>query len=279
MINYEDRQLKERRQVWYLLTAGYTIKLIFEPEEHVFFKRKLLEDIWEVWGKGGFLETDKNTKKRDSDFELKFKSGANKVGVFKKGGKDYLLTFDRPGKKRIDTYYHVSLAAISLILKEIVGELIKKGGFILHTSSVLDENGNLFVFMAKSGGGKTTAADVLCKNKGFVKFSDDNLFIRKLKGKWIYFSPAVIEKGRLPKKGRAKRAKLFFVKKSKKAKVNKLKNERNLLKRVLEQVWLKEEEMENDILKNAMKFVSENDFYNLTTSLNSKEMKRVVYEV
>ncbi len=276
-MRYSEKYLKEQAQVFFLKIAGFIIKIVCEPTEQVFFKRKLIEAIQQVWDKGGFLGKTSKTW----DFEIRFVSRASRMRIIQKEGgkKDYYLTSERDFKSRkAIVFYHTSFFVLQILLKEIMAFLLMRDGFLLHASSCQDEKGNLKAFLAPSGGGKTTIANLISKARTFVKFSDDILLIRKTRGKWLFFSPPFVEKEMLPTKRKAKDIEIFFIKKSKSPSKEKLNENDKILRFILKQVWVRKEKLEKQTLANVMAFVAENEFYQLRSVLDLKEMRKVLYE-
>ena len=274
---YSREKLLRTTQFFYLKSAGFVIKLICEPTEQVFFKHKLIEGIQEIWGRGGFLEKTSKTW----DFEIRFVSQANRMRIIQKEGgkKHYYLTFQRDfTSRKVIAFYYTSLPIFQMLLREIMAFLLLRDGFLLHASSCQDKKGNLKAFLAPSGGGKTTIADLISKTKTFVKFSDDILLIRKVKGEWFFFSPPFVEKEMLPTKRKAKNIEIFFIKKSKSPSKEKLDENDKILGFILKQVWVRKEKLEKQTLANVMAFVAENEFYQLRTVLDLKKMRKVLYE-
>lgn len=272
---YLDKELSEKTQELFLEVAKFVIKMVFEPTEAVFFKQKLLEVISEVLGKGRFLV---GTRKK-WDFEIRFIADRGRMKIVEReGGREhYYLAFKRNfSRGKIKTFYSVSLQAILMLLREIFAYLLQKDGFLLHASSCLSQKGKLKIFLAPQGGGKTTVADLLSKTKGFVKFSDDILLIRKRKGRWHFFSPPFVEKEMLPTKRKAKDAKIFFVKKSKVPSKKKLDNKDKVLRLILKQIWVRTEKLEKQTLANVMSFVTENEFHQLKSTFDAKQMREVL---
>ena len=274
---YSREKLLRTTQFFYLKSAGFVIKLICEPTEQVFFKHKLIEGIQEIWGKGGFLGKTSKTW----DFEIRFVSQANRMRIIQKEGgkKHYYLTFQRDfTSRKVIAFYYTSLPIFQMLLREIMAFLLLRDGFLLHASSCQDKKGNLKAFLAPSGGGKTTFADLISKTKTFVKFSDDILLIRKVKGEWFFFSPPFVEKEMLPTERKAKNIEIFFIKKSKSPSKEKLDENDKILGFILKQVWVRKEKLEKQTLANVMAFVAENEFYQLRTVLDLKKMRKVLYE-
>lgn len=274
---YPKKDLREKSQNLFLKMAGFMIKLTFEPTEQVFFKHKFIEGIQEIWNKGGFLQ--KSGKR--ADFEIRFISRSKKMEILEKekGSKHYYLIFQRNfSSHRAIVFYHASLLTLQILLKEITSFLIEKDGFLLHASGCQDENGNLNIFLARRGGGKTTVSNLLSQTRRCVKFNDDMVIVRKIKGKWKLFSPPFVEKDSLPTKRETEKFKVFFIKKSRDASIKRLEEKGGVLKLMLKQIWLRTERLDKKTLSNVMSFVAENDFYILNSVLDSKKMQEVVYE-
>lgn len=276
-MRYSEKYLKEQAQVFFLKIAGFIVKIVCEPTEQVFFKHKLIEAIQQVWSKGGFLGKTSKTW----DFEIRFVSRANRMRIIQKerGKKHYYLTFQRDfTSRKVIAFYHTSLPTFQMLLREIMAFFLLRDGFLLHASSCQDKKGNLKIFLAPSEGGKTTIANLISKTKTFVKFSDDILLIRKVKGEWFFFSPPFVEKEMLPTKRKAKNIEIFFIKKSKSPSKEKLDGNDKILRFILKQVWVRKEKLEKQTLVNVMAFVAENEFYQLRTVLDLKKMRKVLYE-
>lgn len=267
---------KDKPQTICLEAAGLTISLVFEPCEQIFFKQRLFDAIG-FWRKAGFIK--KSSKK--SDFQIIFRQDdKNSVEIHQKDNKHYYLTFVRDfEKRRVETYYHIGLIELQILLKEVFAFLLEKNnGFMLHASGVIGEKKNLKLFMAKTGGGKTTVSNLLAGSRKYKKFCDDVVVVKKIGKKWNYFSPPFVEKTHISTKTRASKAKLYFVKKSKKASVKPVNNKSATTKRFLEQVWFREETVGPKGLSLVLEFIENNDFYLLNSVLNTSRLKGVLNE-
>lgn len=273
--NYSDKELRDKTQALFLETAGFVIKFSFGFSESVFFKRKLLEQFETIWGKGGFLRN----KAKEWDFEILFKSGDRKIEVIEKqGGKrHYHLAFRRNfSSKKVEAFYHLGLPAIQALLREVVSFLLLENGLMLHASSCLDSKRTLHVFLAPQGGGKTTIADLVSQSKDFAKFSDDSVLLRKIKDKWVFFSPPIVEKYMLPVSRSADKALIYFIRKDKSASKKEIVDKNKILKFFLKQLWLRVEKIDKRSFSTALDFVAENDFYILKSVLNARVIRRVL---
>ena len=274
--SFSDREISEKTQKFFLEAAGFVIKLVFEPTEQIYFKGRLVDEILRLWGGGGFLLP--GSKK--ADFEIRF-TDTNLIEVVHKGrkAKQFYLMFQRDFTSgKVIAYYHTSLPALQMLLKEVFTFLIKRDGFLLHASGCQGKSGSLKLFLAPSGGGKTTVATVLSKSKDIVPFNDDILIVRKMGGQWNFFSPPFVEKQILPVKREAKNAEMYFIKKSKKAAKKEIRDPKTVLRLVLRQIWSKAGNIDKKTLGNAMVFVEENKFYWLDSILDAKAVRKVVYE-
>lgn len=274
---YLDKEIAEKTQYFYIGAAGFVIKMILEPAEQICFKRSVIEGILKTWGKGGFLRR----ASAKVDFEIRFTHTSNQMGILERNdGKDhYYLALQRDFVSRKATaFYFTSLPALQILLKEILSFLVKKDGFLLHASGCQDKKGSLKLFLALSGGGKTTTANTLSKSNICTKFCDDMIVVRKREEKWFFYAPPFIEKDALPIKKRAKAAEMYFVKKRKSASKELLLAKDNVLREVLRQIWTDSGKLEKQTLANAMSFVAENKFYLLKATLNVKTMQKLLYE-
>jgi len=277
-IRYSDNEIAEKTQYLFIKAAGFVTKIVLEPTEQVIFKRNVIEGIQETWSKGGFLKKASSTK---ADFEIRFSSIPGQMGIIEKNsGKDhYYLALRRDyASRKVIVFYFTSLPVIQILMKEILSFLVRKDGFLLHASSCQDKKGNLKLFLASSGGGKTTTANLLSEDRICTKFCDDIIIIRKMKGKWFFFSPPFIEKDALPVKRKAKSAEMYFVKKSRSASKEPLIEKDNTLREIIEQIWTRSGKLEKETLVSAMSFVAENKFYLLKATLNAKVMRKLLYE-
>jgi hypothetical protein len=265
-----SNELSKKESI-FLSFAGFTVKVTFQPTELTVLKESLANTLRHFWLNKGYI-----SKKRKADFEVIFVSD-EKTEILVRGKKHYYLISERDFKnKKIYCSYYIGPGEFEIVLREITRFLVKKNGFLLHASSVLNKN-KLLVFLARSGGGKTTAANMISSFKGSRKFSDDSLVVKKEKGKWVFYSTPFVEKNKIFKKSFCKSAKMFILKKNNKAAIKKSEGQKNL-KFILAQIWLREKQVDKDLLRLAMEFAHDNDFYILQTSLQREKMRKVVNE-
>lgn len=267
---------KRLKNEFYIETGGFSIRFVLNEAENSYFKENLIDLINKVWGKGGFLR--ESSKKWD--FEVVVNSSEGRIEIIKRdGGRKYFsLSFIKDFKeKRISTFYHVGFANLQFVLKEILCHLISKDGFLLHASSVLDEQGKLHVFLGPQEVGKSTLANNLAKSKGLVKFSDDALLVRRMGSKWSFYSPPFVEKEALPIKRISTEARVYFIKRGKQP-AKKALSPQQALKLFIPQIWLSNAKLRGEILKNALDFILQNKPLLLTVSLDKTKMRKILYE-
>ena len=246
----------------FLNVAGKVIKFYFEPSEQGIIRNTLLSNIKKVWGLSGFI----SKKPKRKDFQIRFSSDPPEILV--RGDKYYYLDYKKMlAKRRVDTSYYLSLASLQLLLKDVISYIFEKEGFFLHGSSVIGKDKILRVFLAPTGGGKTTAASLLPSD--FVKFSDDIILVLKVGRDWKFFSPPFIEKKHFPERKEANKAEFYFLKKSKDEGKILLDHPDILLKKLISQIWLRSAISER-MLKLISQFTKEHNFYQLSFSLKSK---------
>lgn len=257
--------IKRQTENLFLQVAGITIKFSFTPTEQEITKELLIENIRRVWGHSGFLL--KRAVK--FDYEIEF--------VFDPAKQDYSLSFVKNvSSKKTVVYYYAGIPALQYLLKTLIPNIIGRAGFLLHCSGCMDKKGNLFIFSAPTGGGKTTISNLIMSGK-ISKFSDDTVIVRKISDSWKFFSPPFFEKSFYPIKREASKAKIFFVKKAKSPKKVHLKNKAEILRLLLKNVWLKDGKIDKDTLTLITDFASSQNFYILYSSLNAARMTETIY--
>ncbi len=121
---------------------------------------------------------------RPSDFQITFYDlPISKTQVIHKShlgvgnGKSYFAYIFSQNGKAVGIPYSVSTSHIAyIILKLLLTQLSKQSAFILHASSNIFHDA-LLLFVAPSGGGKSTITTLL--DKKFPSFSDEYIVIKK----------------------------------------------------------------------------------------------------
>jgi len=173
----------ERRYCLYL--AFTHIHLIFKssdsPFTRYFCKRRQAKFL--SFLKSNYVITPYSSD-RPSDYQITFYDlPISKTQIIHKSrlgsgsGISYFAYFFSQNGKTIGIPYSASTSHIAyIILKLLLTQLSKQSAFILHASSNIFHN-KLLVFVAPSGGGKSTITTLL--DSKFPSFSDEYIVIKK----------------------------------------------------------------------------------------------------
>lgn len=253
--------------------ADFVICVNFKPSPKpsyipVFFKEKIKKEIIDYL-KGYIINEN-----RKPDFYIDF---VEKTPLLKTESINSFSTmyYCFKSKKRIITYYHISLFQFQFIIKAIIARLFAGSSwFILHSSAV-EKNGQSYIFTGNSGAGKSTAMSLLSNNKIYNAFSDDTSIIKQQNNDFYIYQTPFIEKNATIKKGakRAKLKKVFFLKKSKYFKVERIYDKELISKTILNGI-IAYSDMDMQKQANlAVKFIRQfNEFYFLYFSKDEKKL-------
>jgi hypothetical protein len=268
-------QSKNRPKTYYLDLAGFNLKVEFAKG-----KLTLLNNLSYQYLQKFYIQRfyKLNHQKKRVDFEIKIVPESNQTYAIERLNKKYFfLNYEIDFDRKIAWLYSSSLASINFLFKEVLSFLLDKNGLLLHCSSVIDGKNKLFIFLGKSGSGKTTTANLLAK-EGFRKFSDDSLVAKKENGRWFYYSPPYIEKEEPPLSISAKDANFYFIEKSSNTTVQKMKNTPSIIKAIMKQIWTRKGNVSENVLKNILNLVSNNNFYKLKIRRDGNNLAKKIYE-
>jgi hypothetical protein len=253
----------------FLNIVGFIIKISFYPTEWVYLKNKVKREIINQYQ--DFIE-ENFSEKANYQIDIKEKFFLNII--FRKKEKNYFLNFyQQINKNKIETYYQISLIQFQLIIRNVLQELLSKNkGFILHASgNVID--GKAYLFLAPSGGGKSTIMTMLSDK--YKPIASDTAIIKKeKKGYFIYQTP-FLEKDSWVKKDKIKYplGKIFFLKKANFFKIEKIEDKKEILNLALKQFWADKESFK---IKYLIQFIQKNSFYILNFRKNKNEIKKLI---
>lgn len=177
-----------------LRIAGLNFKLNFLPIESTHLAETFIDSIKRDYS--GFIVKESNIA---ADFIVNIVEPDLEMIYMSKQKTYYLNFFRSKGKNTFETFYRIGPTQFSSFLMQILLRTLgKKDAFILHSSSVkIGNNANLF--MAFSGGGKSTIMKFL--NDRYTSLADDSVIIKKEKGKYYMYQTPAIEKEWWIKKG------------------------------------------------------------------------------
>ncbi len=259
----------------YLDLTGYIFKITFKintKEMGVAGREKLKTDINFLFS-SAVVERVKPSK---VDFyidiydpnlqELIHEKGSNRV---------YQLLFTVVSENRVATTIQINIHQFRMILWNYYTKLLNKSkGFVLHSSGV-SVGGNAFLFLGRSGAGKSTAASLL--TKFYPQIADDTGVFYKEKGRHYYFSLPLPEKVNWIRRNntRYNMGKVFFVNKSKEFKVEKITDKEVVLNKFVNQGFASEDA--SSLMPYILEFVSSfDDFYNLYFDKDAEKLYKLI---
>lgn len=258
----------------FLSIAGFTIVIKLHPTEWPFFiERGFRGEIF--YQHYGFIKRKPSTK---IDYTIEVKHAQNlKVLMQTHRKRTYIHFYEETKPSTIVTYYHIGNMQLQLVLRAILQKLLsKKNGMIFHASASL-VNGKAYVFLGKSGAGKTTVAQLLATK--YQPLADDSIIITKEHGKyWLYQTPFP-EKSFWIKKSaeRYPLGKFFFLEKAIALNIRKLANKEHISSQFFEQFLTEKDDIEKQIPSMLSLLGTFNHFYRLSFSLhNAQNMVELV---
>lgn len=171
----------------HLEIAGYNFTIKYKSEDAKFFPT-LISEIKTIYSN---FVVKKHTLRKQS--VTIFIHHSNKVSLDVKQEKyNSILLFQKISNSYYETYSHISIAQLSIIILRIIrAKLHKEGGFLLHASASYI-NGEAIVFLGKSGAGKSTIVRFLSDTNPII--ADDNIIIRKLNNQYFVFQSPLLQK-------------------------------------------------------------------------------------
>ena len=175
----------------------------------------------------------------------------------------FIKIFKKTGKNKIRTYYYISHTQFYFLLRLIIQLLIEKEkGFFIHASANALTKNSACLFIGKSGGGKSTIANLL--GQKYIKLADDIALISQKEG-YYYLYPTPIDEKLIIDKADIKPYKIkgvFIIQQSDEILLKKIKNNDFLIQKFSTSILFKENTRLN-ILNNRFKELITNkiDFF------------------
>lgn len=168
----------------YVMFAGYGIKIKLAKTEYEREKEVFLKSMYDVYGR---CVVKVKPKKIHFTIELTHKGFTHTNKVNKETFIHYYRVINR---KRIETYYSISIFQLSLLFHYILFHVMNNG-FFLHASSFI-YRGKAYIFIGPSGVGKST----LLHNslKYVTPFADDSVIVQKIDEMYYCFQTPFIDK-------------------------------------------------------------------------------------
>lgn len=216
----------------YLSVAGFYLKLKFHNLRDTKSINKLKENI--VTYLSGFIIKNHINK---PDIEIHFYKKSPLIISTQANRNVRGLVFYERNKDKIITFLHLSIGQFIYLVNRLIHELlIKNKGFMLHASAV-EHKGKALIFTGRSGAGKSTAISLL--QDEFRPIAEDSVYIRKIDNKYYLYSTPVLERNEVVVKNykKYKIGKIFFLRKAKDFKIEKINSWEYIYYRLSRQLW------------------------------------------
>lgn len=244
-----------------LQIAGFNIKINFHQAKtthSIFFKTKIYKEI-QTFFRGFIVKKDKV----NIDYVINFYEMSHTFIKKNIGSKNrnFLYLFMEKKSNEVITFYYISLSQLIIILLHIIQKLLAdNNGFILHASANIIMNKAL-LFLAPSGGGKSTVAALI--NKKYNIMADDAIIVRKKHGIYYCYQTPFVEKHAYVKKSinKYKINSLYFLRKTKYYDLEKI-EDKNYIVTYLSRQLLTDEKSSANQMNSLLDFVNNfNQFY------------------
>ncbi len=265
---YNSWNMKSSQTVVYLNIGGFFIKIYFHDAENIFLQKKITDEIYKQYGK--FIVSDPHR----IDFYIDFTEKKFVLSLIRKKI-DFFMFYTRIKPRNIETYYHISLAQVDILIKRILFILLRGKGFILHASAS-NVGGNAYIFTGKSTAGKSTAMKLLSEK--YPPLADDSIIIRKQNGKFYAYQTPFIEKEHWLMRGKERYTigKLFFLRKTPYFKTKKISDKEYIIRKLSSQFMVELPEMVKHV-NILFEFVSRFDqCYELSFAIDKKKISGII---
>lgn len=188
----------------------------------------------------------------------------------------YINFYKKNGPNRYFLYHHASLYHFHLLLRKVlVEEIIHQGGMILHASACNVENGAV-IFLAPSGGGKSTIIHEL--KDAYPSLADDLVVLLPKNKEWHLYQIPNLEKANwivygnnnYPVHG------MYFLKKSTQEDIKKLENPAEIYSKLLRQVILRKKQNTREEMAPIPSLCTSVPFYILDYKKHSSSLKDLI---
>lgn len=258
-----------------LMIARWIVELKYVQDEARIYEDNSFSEIVKVWQK--ISNTDSGKLK--TSYTIEIEDNDDYIEVMRKEGIDYfrLATWEE-NKKKVKLGRQFNVSGFNLILRHVLFRLVRNEGFILHGSSAVDDTGKLHIFMAKSGGGKSTTARQVLISRRFRPVSDDLLVILRENGNFVCYSTGLLEKNSLPVNFRFDKFVLYEINKNDKFSLSPVSRNSDKLRIILNQVWFETELTNSSTTKLIFRFAEESQLNRLSLPLGYAKLAEKIYE-
>lgn len=264
--------MRQNEDTLHVQIAGFTIKIQFSKTELGYLKKRLQAEIIH-WASSFILQ---NAPKK-IDYTIEFVDGTQTDFLLRQNqGEHYLLFDKRKERKKVATFYHLSIFQFQLLLRNVLQNLLKtNNGFMLHASAS-EIRGEANLFLGPSEAGKTTTINLL--REYFQPLTDDTAVIKKERGRFYFYQTPLVEREWDIKKSIQKYpiGRIFFLKKAKFFKLKRITNQVDIITSLTKQLWIAKKDA-GVYLKKLLSFIiNQGEFYFLYFAKSNKSLKELL---
>lgn len=258
------------QSIYYINTAGFTLKFAFHKSQYQLYRKKFIKNI--LFNLQRFI-----TNKTPAIYTIDFVDLKTPDILLSKNNSIYIKSCKKVDTQRAEIYYHIQLGEFNLLFRDIIEDLLSRNyGFLFHASASYI-NGKAVIFLGSSGAGKSTIITLL--QKKFKPLGDDSIVITNTNRNRIYtfYSTPFMDKHFIEKRARNYQlGQLFFLEKSTKCGVEKIKNYSTVMSFLLKHLIVKKSHLSRQA-KRLLKFVKTyKQFYLLSFTKDEKEVTNFI---
>jgi hypothetical protein len=259
----------------FLKISGFVLKITFETANDDLVaeiaNKRIKKSIIQFYK--AFITIDYHSR---PDFHLILKRLPKSPLLIRKGKTVYGAFFEEVSENKFICLNSITIFQFSIILRQVLLRLFSThSGILIHSSSSRSDN-SAYIFVGKSGAGKTTTMRMLT-NK-YPPLGDDSSIIKKEGGNYYFYQTPFFE-GLWPIKRNGRRYslnKVLFLVKSNKFKLKKIIDKNEVFAKLSEQIVAEDKHLHHyfPFLK---EFVENfNEFYYLYFAKNSTELIKLL---
>ncbi|OGK13039.1 hypothetical protein A3A93_03870 [Candidatus Roizmanbacteria bacterium RIFCSPLOWO2_01_FULL_38_12] len=259
-------------EVVYLSFAGFIIAVRFYPPNEGWLPEVFKEDLYNYHG--GLIIKNLGRKKIDYTIRVIDENNIQFVRLAKVN-RNLVHFYEKENDKSLTTFYHIGIYQFQIVLRIVANKLLAKHkSFLLHSSG--NEIGDkAHLFLARSGGGKSTIMGLL--HPTYKGIADDTIIIKQEGNHYYAYQTPFLEKKPWIKKTpkRYEIGGMYFLHKNPVFSLTKITNKNDLSERVLKSIWF-DVDYPRQKVSQIIKLVKQEDyFYDLVFAKDQKRINKL----
>ncbi len=250
-------------RVIYFSIAGFLIRIRFYQQREYLWLQKLFIEEFIAYYKVFIIVYP--TQKIDYTIDIKGFMDFNML-IQESEKQQYIRLFQQTSDIKITSYYYISGIQLIWLIRSVIQQLLVRcGGCLIHASAVI-QNDTAFLFLGKSGAGKSTTAQLLSPH--YQVIADDMVILRQKKGKYYIYQLPFAEKNPVSRSRKKYRVgSLYFLHRSSSFKVRQTTNKQMAVKKLLGQLFTEQKNSQKQV-EFILKFIASHDrFFDIFISL------------